>query len=196
MPEPISITAAVIALIGTAVSVAGSIRAGQAQAAAAKFNARQQAAQQESEARLAEREAQQSAQALQGEQDASAFDLATLERQFARRESTRLATVGASGVEPTGSPLLVAIDEGREAALTLEAERYQSGLRRHELADQGTLATFQASELRRQAPVALGIGRARAAQFRQEATLTAIGTGLTGVASAGRTLLTPRGGTR
>lgn len=176
--------AIIAAVIATAVSVAASIQAGNAQARAARFQGRQQQAQNEAQARLLQREAEQANQNSLAEQYAFALEQESRQKAFARQFGARRAAIGASGVEFSGSPLLVAVDEAREAELALQAEEFGSRTRQREFADAASISTFQAQEFRNAGTLAIAISRARASQIQTEAALTATAQGISGVSSA------------
>lgn len=189
MAIPVILVAATVA--ATAISVASSVRQGQLQARAAEFNAKQAAAGNEAEARMAERRAQIAENEALAEKQAAAFDEETRRNQFSRQFAKRRAEIGASGFEFSGSPLLVAIDEAREAELDIEAMTFASETRQRGLLDEAGLERFRAEEFRKAGQTSLGIGRARASAARTEGALGAIGAGISGAASAGRTLMSP-----
>lgn len=159
---------------GTFLQIAGAIRQGQSAAAEARFNARQKAAQSETEARLAERRAQVAENDVLAEQQALAFDVQTRRKEFARQFAKRRAAIGAAGLEYTGSSLLVAIDEARQAELDVEAMQWESERKQAGLSDEASMERFQAEELRKGIPVALGIGERTAKIAKEEAIYKAI----------------------
>jgi hypothetical protein len=188
---PLVVAGVVVAatVAATAVSVSAQARQGKVAAQTAEFNARQQANQAEQEARLGERRQAGVENEVLAEQQALGLDLETRQQQFSRQFAERRAQTLGAGVELTGAPLLTAVTEAREAELDQETLRFGSAVRQQQLRDEARLEGFQAEELRRGAVTSLGIGRAKAQDARQGARLAALGTGLSGVASVGRTLV-------
>lgn len=174
--------------VGTVFSMASNIRQGAVAAKAAEFNAQQRQAQSEAEARLAERRAQQADNDALAEAQASAFDIENRGRAFRRQMAKRRAGIAASGIEPTGSPLLVAIDEAREAELDLEAMRLESENRQRGSRDEAAIERFQAEELRTSGRTARQLGGVRSRELRRQGVLMAVGKGISGAARVGRIL--------
>lgn len=180
MVVPVMIAAVVVA---TTVSIAAAQAQANAAANAAKTNAKIANRDAEANARLADREAQVAANAATQEELSLGFDVENADRGKERLLSTQRALIGASGVEFSGSPLLVAIDTAREAELQIEAQKFESRLRQQELRDNAALSRFQATELRNTGRNALSVGRFQAQAARVAGNYGSLEAGVSGVSS-------------
>jgi hypothetical protein len=187
--DPFTWAAIAAVAIATTVSIASAQAQASAAATAAKTNAKIAARDAEANARLAERDAQVARNAATQEELLLDFDVASATRGTERLLSTQRALIGASGVEFSGSPLLVAIDTAREAELQIEAQRFDSRLRQQELRDQAALSTFQAGELRATGRNALNVGRFQARAARVAGNYRSLEAGVQGAASGTSILL-------
>lgn len=189
---PVAIVA-VLVIAAATVATISSIQSSKAAAQNAKLNA--QLANQEAvaQAQVSERQARVSENALEQERRALAFDLRNEQRRIDALLAQQRQAIGASGVEFTGSPLLVAVETAREEALNLEALRFESAQRQQVLGDEALLQRFQANELRRRGLGQLAIGSFRARTIRQLGTLQAAGTALGGLAQGAQTYTAAQG---
>jgi hypothetical protein len=114
-----------LGVIGTMVSVAGSIASGaQAQAQA------------EAQARAYEQQAQADSQA-------AGYEAQRERRQQELRAANARAQVGASGVAMAGSPTEVLVANAREGELDIQAIRYGSQIRQNNLRTQAEISRMQ-----------------------------------------------------
>jgi hypothetical protein len=145
-PDFIAYAALAAALVGTAVSAYGGYASSQQQSANLQYNAilaRQQAAYQqqmaEFQAQLIARQATGAqtladAQAAIQEQQAIAADAAgrvraaAIRRQYDRTQSEVRAAIGKSGVDSTGSPLMVLLENADTVGQELALNEYQTAL--------------------------------------------------------------------
>ena len=174
------VVAAGLVLAGTAVAVAGQIKAAKDAAAAQKAQGERDARSAEAQARLSERNALVTEQQAIQEAQAGALDIDTLARQFRRLRGQQVAAVGAGGLELAGSPLDILAETAAEGQLDIERTRFASGERQRVLLDEADQFRFEASELRAGALDAIALSRVRAKVTRQAGTIRAIGTGLSG----------------
>lgn len=190
---PLVIVAVVLAVAAATVATISSIQASQAAARNAKLNA--QLANQDAiaQAQVSERQARQSENAILQEQQALAFDLRNEQHRIDALLASQRQAIGASGIEMTGSPLLVTVETARQEALNLEALQFESQMRQQALRDEASLARFQATELRTRGTSQLAIGSFRARTIRQLGRLQAAGTALEGAASATSTAVSASG---
>lgn len=114
-----------LGVIGTMVSVAGSIASGaQAQAQA------------EAQAKAYEQQAQADSQA-------AGYEAQRERRQQELRAANARAQVGASGVAMAGSPTEVLVANAREGELDIQAIRYGSQIRQNNLRTQAEISRMQ-----------------------------------------------------
>lgn len=117
-----------VGLLGTAISVGGSIAQGQ--------QAQQMA---EMQARAIEQQSEADAQA-------SAFEQARERKKQELLQANARAQVGASGVSLAGSPTEVLAANAREGELDIAAIRYGSQLRRNSLGTQAAISRFSGKQ--------------------------------------------------
>ena len=129
-------------------SALSQLQQAQAAKAIARFNADVAGRQAEQQALLLERDARAAAQERLQEKEVSDFNISQRRRLFQRISARRRALVGASGVEFSGSQLLVAADEAREMELDIAALEFMSEREQASLQEVGDLALFQAAEAR------------------------------------------------
>lgn len=192
---PLAIIAVVAVLAAATVATMSSIQASKAAASNAQLNSQLGNQEAIAQARVAERQAQLSQNAVQQEQQALAFDLRNEQRRIDALLAQQRQVIGASGVELTGSPLLVTVETAREEALNLEAMRFESTQRQQQLGDEAQLSRFQANELRARGLGQLSIGQFRSRTLKQAGRMQAAGTALQGVASAASVYGSSTGGT-
>lgn len=161
-----------------ALQTISAVQQAQTGVAVSRFNQRTQQRQAEQQALLLERDARVAEQEAQQEAEASAFDIRQRRRLFGRQRATRRAAIGAAGTEFTGSNLLVAADEAREMELDIAAMQFASEGRQAALRDEAGLLEFQAGEARRTGQVAAGAGRFERRQIRRELPLTLAAVGV------------------
>ena len=137
-----------VAAAGGVFSALAQLQQAQAAKAIARFNADVQGRQATQEALLLERDARALAQERLQEKDVNDFNVSQRRRLFQRVSARRRAFVGASGVEFSGSQLLVAADEAREMELDIAALEFGSQRAQAELQEAQDLALFQAAEVR------------------------------------------------
>ncbi|MCI0440044.1 MAG: hypothetical protein L0177_13085 [Chloroflexi bacterium] len=167
-----------------------SIQASKAAERNTKLNARLANQDAIAQAQVVERQAQQSANAIQQEEQALAFDVRNEQRRIDALLAQQRQAIGASGFEFTGSPLLIAVETAREEAIGLEALRFQTRQRQQALRDEQRLQEFQATELRTRGVSQLKIGSFRARTIRQLGRVEAAGVALQGAASVTGTAAT------
>lgn len=133
------IAAAVAAVIGAAVSAYGAYSNTQAQAAAARYNAK-----------------------LATNQSINAANQANVEIErrrelYARQMGAQRAAIGASGIEGSeGSPLLLEVDSAEQAALDLERVKYEGEIKSTAYQSEVNLQKFAAKTAVRQGYVSAG----------------------------------------
>jgi hypothetical protein len=130
----------IIGLVGTAVSAAGSIVAGQQQAAMA-----------EAQAKAYEQQAQADAQA-------SAYEAQRERKKQELLQANARAQVGASGAGLAGSPSEVLAANAREGELDLATIRYGSQLRQNNLRTQAGISRFSGRQARTAGYINAGTG--------------------------------------
>lgn len=128
----------VLGLVGTAVSVAGSVAAGNQQQA------------------LAEAQAQALEQSKEADQKASAFEQMQERRKQDLAQANARAQVGASGVGFQGSPAAVLTANAGQGQLDIEAIQYGSHLRQNNLTTQAGITRLQGKQAK-QAGIINGI---------------------------------------
>jgi hypothetical protein len=177
-------------VVGTGLSAMSALRQGQVSADTARVNAQIQRRQAEVQARLSEREAQQAEyDALQIEQDTKVAE-AQQRQAGTYLQASQRAAAGASGIEATGSPLLVLQETASQLeldALTIRraGEREAAGAR-----DEARMRRWQAEELRRSGQLSLDIGRYQSRAARQAGRLGAFSSLLSGGTSMAKYWLT------
>jgi hypothetical protein len=180
MPVPLLVAGVVLAVAATAVSISSAQQQAKAGAAAAKANAQQAANEQETQAQMALRESQVAQNQAQQEQQLSAVEQDSQRRQAERLFAEQRAIIGASGMEFSGSPLLIAIESAQEAELSIAQGQWQSEQRQLALRDTASVRTFEAGEFRRGARNSLALGSFQAAQYRTAGRYATIQAGLQG----------------
>ena len=136
----VGIIAAAAAVAGTAVSTYGAISSGQAQSAAANYNA-QEAAIQAQQAR-----------------DAAKVDAQNQEIVANRAQATTRARAAGSGIDPSyGSPLLTVMDNARQASMEHSRILYGGEVRAAGLESGAALDRFQGSQYARAGYLGAGI---------------------------------------
>lgn len=184
---PLLIVAVVLAVAAAAVATVSTIQASNAAAKNARLNAQLANQDAQSQAQVAERQARQADNAIGQERQALAFDVRNEQRRIDTLLASQRQAIGASGIEFTGSPLLVTVETAREEAIGLEALRFESRQRQQQLTEEAQLQRFQATELRSRGASHLQIGSFRARTIRQVGKLQAAGTALEGASSAAST---------
>lgn len=130
----------IIGVVSTAVSVAGSIMAGQQQAAMA-----------DAQAKAYEQQAQADAQA-------SAYEAQRERKKQELMQANARAQVGASGVSLAGSPTETLAANAREGELDLASIRYGSQLRQNNLRTQADISRFSGRQARAAGYINAGSG--------------------------------------
>lgn len=119
-----------LTIAGAGINAAGSIMAGQQQAA------------------MAEAQAKALEQQARAEQQASAYEQQQERRKQELAMSNARAQVGASGVAFTGSPTEVLAANAGQGELDIAAIQYGSSLRQNNLNTQADISRFQGSQAR------------------------------------------------
>jgi hypothetical protein len=176
----VAIAGVALAVAGTAASMASASQQAKASAAAAKANAQQQAHEQETQAQLALREQQVAEGQAQQEAQLRAVEADSERRQAERLFAEQRTVMGASGIEFTGSPLLVAIETAQEAELQIAQGEWASQQRQQALRDQANVRQFEAGEFRRGARNTLALGAWQGAQYRAAGRMGMLQAGLQG----------------
>ena len=163
MPPMVMAGVMVASMAMAAASAAQQARAasmaGKAASANAKYNARMAAQELQQKAMLVEVEAEAADEQARQEREATAFDVAQAAEQGERYQATQRVAVGASGVESTGSPLLVMVETARNLALDRLVMTHAGEQKAQEYERQARLQRYQAQTLRAGVPLQLDIGR-------------------------------------
>lgn len=144
---------------GAGVQMFAVLQQAQTQSAISRFNARVARRNAEQDALLLERDASIADLDAEQERTARDFDVKTRRKIFSRIRARRRSQIGASGLEFSGSPLVVAADEAREMELDIAALEFVSEAREAALRDDAGLLRFHAEERRRGGRFAGSIGR-------------------------------------
>lgn len=164
--------------------MASASQQAKASAAAAKANAQLGAQEQETQAQLALREAQVAQNQAASEAQLRAVDADSERRQADRLFAEQRALIGASGLEFSGSPLLVAIESAQEAELQIAQGTWASEQRQLALRDTAEVRTFEAGEFRRGARNTLALGAFQAGQYRTAGRYATLSAGVQGASQA------------
>ena len=191
MAEPLSLG---LMAAGGVLKAFSAFRQTQQAAATLRFNAKVAQRNAEQQARNLERDAQLLVLARQREEDGLAFDLETFDRTASRVGSTMVADIGASGLEFSGSNLLVAMAQAEELALQREVIEFASLERQADLGDDEAFLRFQAEQTRATGDFSQGILREQAREVRRNLPFTLSAAAIqTGSMFAGQ-FARPRGG--
>jgi hypothetical protein len=134
-----AIAGAIAAIIGSAVSAYGAYSQSQAQAAAARYNAKLD----ENQAINAQNQAQ--------------VEMERRRELYKRQKGTQLALMGGSGIElGEGSPLLLEADSAEQAALDLARVRYEGQIKSTSYQSEANIQRFSARTATRQGYVSAG----------------------------------------
>jgi hypothetical protein len=197
-----TIAATGLVAAGTAVSAMGALRQGQVAGDTAMVNAKLRAREQIGQAQMSEYEAQVREQAaLMGERQATLSDrTAGLEREYTAEDVMRQrvqarafqaeqrAAVGGSGLEATGSPLMVMAESAHQLELDRMVTTHEGEMRARAHEEEARLgredatqarhgaelARYTARQQRQGIPLGLEIGRYQARASRQAGQLGAV----------------------
>jgi hypothetical protein len=147
-------------------------------------NAKLRARELTQQAMLSDRQAQVADYAAQAERDATKFDAARHEEASTAFKSQQRADVAGSGLEATGSPLLVMSETARQLELDEQAIRHAGETRARGMEDDARLLRYQAEQLRAGIPLTLDLGRYEKRGATQQGQLGAIKSILGGASSA------------
>ena len=147
-------------------------------------NSKLQALEMISSAQMAEREAQSLDFAAQAEREATKFDVARQQEQGTAFKAQQRAEIAGSGLEASGSPLLVLSETAKQIELDKLAIEHAGESRAHEAEDAARLSRWQASELRKGIPLRMELGRFQSRVSRQSGNLAATSTLISGGAKA------------
>jgi len=179
-------------LVAVAASTTVQIVSTQQQARVAGQVARRNAAQTEADAEQQALLIDREASAVEIDRQRELFVLGTELQRFdedvERFQGRETAAIGASGFEFSGSPILIAMETARRAALGRANIIFESEQRQRQLEDQTGLLRFQAGQVRRRGEAAPAIGAFEARNLRQAANVQSLGIGLSGAAQAGQVL--------
>ena len=193
MVDPVTLTSLAIGAVvaSTAVQVVSAQQQARVAGQVARRNAAQTQADAEQQALLIDREAA----AVETDRQREAFVLGTELQRFdedvKRFQGQETAAIGASGFEFSGSPILIAMENARRAALGRANIVFQSEQRQRQLEDQTGLLGFQAEQRRRRGAAAPAIGAFEARNLRIAANTRSLAIGLSGAAQTAN-ILRPR----
>lgn len=156
-----------LAAASSLLNVASTFARVRAQRNQLKFQGKLSVRDAEQQALMFERDATVARVEAEEELDLLAFDVDTARQLFGRQQSRTLAQIGASGTEFSGSNLLVAIDQAREAELGIEAMTFISERRRQRLFDEAALLDFQAEQTRESGQFAQDIAKAQSKHLKR-----------------------------
>lgn len=180
------------ALIATAASTAIQVISTQQQARVAGQVARRNASQAEADAEQQGLLIDREAAAVETDRQRELFVLGTELQRFdedvAQFQGQETAAIGASGFEFSGSPILIAMENARRAALGRANIIFQSEQRQRQLEDQTGLLRFQAGQVRRRGEAAPAIGAFEARNLQTAANVGSLAIGLSGAARVGQVL--------
>lgn len=173
-----------LTVAGTAINAISSIRQGQVSGDTAIANSRLQARQMIQQAQMAERAAADADFDVQAERDATAFDVARQEEQATAFKASQRVSIAGSGLEATGSPLLVMGETAKQLELDELAIKHAGEMRVRDIEDEARMLRFQAKQLREGVPLTLDLGRYQARAARQAGSLGATKSIISGGAQA------------
>ena len=185
--DPITATVVGATVVSTGLSVYGSLNQGAVQGDTARLNSqlrakelRDQAVMSENEALIFEREAMSSEYGADAEREATAWEVAQAARQGETFQAQQRAEIAGSGLEASGSPLIVMSETAKQLELDRLAMTHAGEVRARGMEDEARmsrygaqLSRYQAEQLRRGIPLQLELGRYQARAARQQAQLQA-----------------------
>ena len=185
---PIVIMGAMLAVTaaGTAMSAIAANRAGKVAGDTAIVNSQLRAKELIAQAQMAEREAQQALFAADAERDATKWEVDRQQEQARAFQAQQRVDVAGSGLEATGSPLLVMAETARQLELDKLAIEHSGETRALQAIDDAKVLRYQAQALRDGVPLELSLGRYVARAHRQQGKLGATSSIIGGAAEMGR----------
>lgn len=184
--DPITATVMGLSAAGTAISAVSALNQGKTQADVTLTNAKLQARERIAQAQMAERGALEAIQEASAEREAGAYEEARQREHDVAYQATQRAMAGASGLEFTGSPMLIMVETARQQALDRLALRHASETRAREAEDAAVMQRYQAGELRQGAALGLDLGRYQAKVARRAGEAQAIASLFSGAASGAK----------
>ena len=157
----------------TAMSVMASKQAAGVQGETAVANSKLQQLELISQAQMAEREAQSLDYEAADIRATTAFDVTRQQEQGAAFTSQQRADVAASGLEASGSPLLVMSETAKQIELDKLAIEHGGEAEARRAEDAARMARYQAGELRKGIPLRLELGRYQAKAARASGNIQA-----------------------
>jgi hypothetical protein len=154
-------------------SAASAKQAGAVQGDTAMANAKLQQRELISQAQMSEREAQSLDYDAQDIRATTAFDVTRQQEQGTAFKSQQVADVAASGLEASGSPLLVMSETAKQIELDKLAIEHGGEAEARRAEDAARLARYQAGELRKGIPLRLELGRYQAKAARASGNIQA-----------------------